>query len=122
MGTVAHCGSALAACGARTLTANFDGSGVARFVLRYADVGRVAVDASYSGSAADGNPGLLMLGSVSAVAAPQDFEFSELPAGVRTAGQPFGVAIRARNAAGEIAGAIACAQRNGLKLPMVKRD
>ena len=93
-------GSALAACGTRTLTANFDGNGIARFVLRYADVGRVAVDASYSGSAADGNPGLLMLGSVSAVAAPQDFEFSELPAGVRTAGLPFGVAIRARNVAG----------------------
>ena len=95
-------GSAAAACGTRNLSVAFDASGRASLGALYADAGRVAVDASYSGSAGDGNSGLSLTGSVSAVVAPQDFDWTELPAGTQRAGMPFGALLRARNAAGAV--------------------
>ncbi|MBN8506024.1 MAG: LamG domain-containing protein, partial [Burkholderiales bacterium] len=78
------------------------GGGRASLSLLYADAGRIAVDASYSGSGAEGNAGLSLTGSVSAVVAPQDFEWTDLPAGAQRAGMPFGALLRARNAAGAV--------------------
>ncbi|WP_374659192.1 DUF6701 domain-containing protein [Inhella sp.] len=95
-------GSAVAACGTRALPVTFDANGRASLSLLYADAGRISVDASYSGSVSDGNAGLSLSGSVSAVVAPQDFDWTDLSSGAQRAGMPFAALLRARNAAGAV--------------------
>ncbi len=92
-------GSSAAACGSRTLSVAFDATGTASLSLQYADAGRFSVTADYSGSAAGGDAGLSMTGSVQAVAAPKDFLFSNLPSVDQVAGAAFGLRLTARNSA-----------------------
>ncbi|MBB5204604.1 MSHA biogenesis protein MshQ [Inhella inkyongensis] len=93
-------GASSASCGSVSRSLAFNASGQASTSLRYADVGRIGLSASYTGSGADA--GLVMSGSTEAVVAPQDFEFSNLPAGSLTAGVGFGLRISARNASGAV--------------------
>lgn len=76
----------------------FDADGVASTTLQYADVGRLRIDARYSGQGADA--GLLMAGSSSFIAAPAAFTFSDITAGPIRAGIAFGASITARNSLG----------------------
>ncbi len=93
-------GDAGQACGAggANVTLAFDAAGVATAAVRYADVGQLALSASYTGSGADA--GLSMAGSASFVVAPAGFAFSEVTAAPLVAGSPFSAVLRARNSLG----------------------
>jgi Right handed beta helix region len=93
-------GSASVACSSRNVTSAFNANGEASLALLYADAGRYTVTASYTGSNANGDPGLSLTGSVSAVAVPTDFGISNLSTGVLTAGVPFNATVTARNSLG----------------------
>lgn len=92
--------SAAAACDAsgQTASLSFNASGVASFSLQYADAGQLTLNASYTGSGSDA--GLVMSGSDSFIAAPQDFAFSAITAGPIKAGRNFSATLTARNSAG----------------------
>ncbi|MFT3858376.1 MAG: hypothetical protein QM742_13050 [Aquabacterium sp.] len=93
----------------QSVSLSFNASGVATATLQYADVGRMGLSATYTGSGTDA--GLSMTGSTTFVAAPYDFAVSGLavntvgsPAGCSTsnfmAGCTFKGTITARNASG----------------------
>jgi MSHA biogenesis protein MshQ len=89
-----------AACdaGGRSITLAFDATGKASTSVQYADVGQVALSATYTGSGSDA--GLTMSGSDSFVAAPASFAFSSVTAGPIRAGSAFSATLTARNASG----------------------
>lgn len=89
-----------ASCGSRALALSFDGQGRATPNLQYADAGRITLTASYAGSSADNNTGLLLNGSTQFVAVPQDFSVQRTDAVALVAGQAFAARATARNSAG----------------------
>lgn len=102
-GTAAN-GSAdpAAACdaGGRAVNLAFNASGVATPTLQFADVGRIGLSATYTGSATTTDTGLVMSGSTSFVAAPASFGFSGITTGPLRAGATFSATVSARNANG----------------------
>lgn len=97
-----------AACdvGGRAVSLSFNGSGVASTTFQYADVGNMALTATYTGSGSDA--GLTMTGSDSFIAKPDYFDLSipSNPAAIDAtggifvkAGSPFSVTVTAKNAA-----------------------
>lgn len=94
--------NAAAACdgAGRNLTLAFNVSGTASATLQYADVGQMTLNASYNGSAATSDTGLVMTGTTSFIAAPASFAFSAVTAGLIKAGDPFSATVTARNNAG----------------------
>ncbi|MEC5159229.1 MULTISPECIES: polymer-forming cytoskeletal protein [unclassified Janthinobacterium] len=113
------------ACGAGSVAAplHFDAGGVASAGWKYADVGRISVNAVYSGSAAGGDAGLLMRGSAAFVVAPATLTFDKVWDGATpavdaqsaaspsvagavftTAGKAFSATITARNVNGATTG------------------
>jgi len=91
--------SAAAACGSHAVTLAFDAAGVAATTVQYADVGKVQLTASYSGTTG-GETGLVMTGSDSFVTAPASFAFSAITPAPIKAGKPFSATLTARNASG----------------------
>lgn len=92
------------------LSLSFNASGVASASLNYPDVGELGLTVTYSGSAGSGDAGLTMTGGDDFVAKPADFLLSIAgnpgasdPTGTvfRRAGQPFTIAVTARNALGD---------------------
>lgn len=88
---------------------NFDGSAVAEFTLRYADVGEMRLDMRYDGSGDEA--GLIMLGNSTFITRPSHFrlnvpgnpEASSAGGGVFTrAGEDFDIEVSARNASDAI--------------------
>lgn len=80
-------------------TLAFSASGTATATLQYADVGQVTLNATYTGSAATADAGLVMSGSGSFIAAPASFAFSAITAAPIKAGTNFGATVTAMNAA-----------------------
>jgi len=78
----------------------FNASGVATTTLAYADVGAMALSASYTGSLATGDSGVLMTGGDGFIAAPASFAFSAISAAPIRAGVAFSATVTARNSAG----------------------
>jgi MSHA biogenesis protein MshQ len=92
-------GSAAAACdgSSKSVTLAFNVSGVATTTLQYADVGRMQINGSYSGSGNDA--GLTMSGNTQFVVAPASFAVTG-PSGKQRAGIAFSASVTARNGAG----------------------
>lgn len=90
----------LAACdaGGRSLPLLFDAQGQATTTLQYADVGRLRLDARYTGSVLTQDNGLTMTGSASAVVRPAAFTVSASTGAAPTAGQHFSATVTAVNA------------------------
>jgi MSHA biogenesis protein MshQ len=84
-------------------TLHFDSNGTATPTLQYADVGKVTLNGTYTGSAGTGDAGLIMTGSGSFIAAPASFGFSGVTAGPIKAGNAFGATVSALNATGAVA-------------------
>ena len=102
-GTALNSGnSTAAACdaGGRSVNLSFNASGVASTTLLYADVGQVQLTATYTGSVATGDSGLVMTGIDRFIAAPASFGFSAITAGPIRAGNAFSATVSARNSAG----------------------
>lgn len=79
------------------ISLGFDATGVATPALRYADVGEMRIDASFSGAAGTVDEGLVMTGSGTFIAAPASFAFSGITAGSIKAGTAFVATVTARN-------------------------
>ncbi|OYU78863.1 MAG: hypothetical protein CFE45_29165, partial [Burkholderiales bacterium PBB5] len=84
----------------RTVTLAFDASGLASTTVQYADVGKMVLSATYTGSAGPGDSGLTMTGSDTFIAAPASFGFSGITSGPIRAGSAFSATLDARNLAG----------------------
>lgn len=86
-----------AACdaGGANVNLTFDSSGIAKPSLQYADVGRMSVTASYTGTGMEA--GLVMTGSGNFIAAPASFGVV-WGAGPVNAGNPASATVTARNA------------------------
>ncbi len=84
----------------QALSLAFNASGVATAALQYADVGRVTLNASYTGSSGTGDAGVTMNGSDSFVAAPASFGVALVTATPIKAGSPFSTSYTALNSAG----------------------
>lgn len=100
-GTALNSGnSTAAACdaGGRSVSLNFNASGVATTTVDYADSGQMSLTATYTGSGSEA--GLVMTGTDTFVAAPASFAFSGVTAGPIRAGRTFGATVTARNQAG----------------------
>ena len=100
-GTALNSGnSTAAACdaGGRSVSLNFNASGVATTTVDYADAGQMSLTATYTGSGSEA--GLVMTGADTFVAAPASFAFSGVTAGPIRAGRTFGATVTARNQAG----------------------
>lgn len=93
-------GDAAQACGAggASVSLAFDAAGVATAPLSYADVGQLALSASYSGTGVDA--GLSMTGSTSFIVAPASFGFSGVTVAPLVAASPFTAVLKARNSLG----------------------
>ena len=94
--------SSTAACdaGGRAVSLAFNAGGVASSAVQYADVGRLTLTATYTGSGSDA--GLVMTGTDSFVAAPYLFGVGGITAGNLTAGNAFAATVTANNYAGNI--------------------
>lgn len=100
-GTALNAGAnAASACDGtgRNLSLSFDATGKATTSVLYADVGQVALTASYSGAGADA--GLSMSGTTSFIASPASFAFSGVTSSSLVAGSAFSATITAKNSAG----------------------
>jgi len=86
------------ACGGGSagIPLSFDASGVANATVRYDDVGRMTLSASFTGSGSEA--GLVMTGSDTFIAAPASLRVT--PTGPYVAGNNFSVAVAAQNASG----------------------
>lgn len=86
-----------AACdaGGRAVSLAFNASGVASMAVQYADVGRLSVTATYTGSGSDA--GLVMSGSDTFIAAPASFTISGVTAAPIKAGSAFAATVTAKN-------------------------
>jgi len=93
-------GGAAVSCGAGTQTVSlaFNAGGVATTTVQYADVGRIALNASYTGAGSDA--GLVMTGTDDFVAAPATLTITNLTAGNIAAGTNFNATLNAFNNAG----------------------
>ncbi|MEY4413363.1 MAG: hypothetical protein RIQ53_656 [Pseudomonadota bacterium] len=93
-------GSATAACdaGGRSLPLLFDAQGQATTTLQYADVGRLRLDARYTGSVLTQDNGLTMTGSASAVVRPAGFTVTASTGSGPVAGQNFSATVTAVHA------------------------
>ncbi|MEK8049207.1 DUF6701 domain-containing protein [Ideonella sp. DXS22W] len=93
--------NAQASCdaGGRSLSLSFDANGQASLAVAYADAGRVALSATYTGSTANGDNGLVLSGTDSFTAAPTSFQVVP-SAGPLRAGGSFSATVTALNAAG----------------------
>ena len=80
----------------------FDAAGNAALPFSYADVGQLAVSASYSGGSGNGDTGLVMGGSTSVIAAPASFSVGAITSPL-VAGTAFGATLKALNASGAVA-------------------
>lgn len=83
----------------QTLSLAFNASGVATTTVQYADVGRVTLNASYTGSAATGDAGVTMTGSDPFITVPASFGVTLVTAAPIKAGSPFSVSYMALNSA-----------------------
>lgn len=94
-------GSSGAACDAsgHAVTADFDANGTAVLVARYADVGQLAITASWTGSSG-AEAGVSLQGSTTGIVAPASFAFSGITAAPLTAGSPFAATVTALDASG----------------------
>ena len=102
------------ASGGTGLALGFDANGEAALDVSYVDVGQITLTASYAGSVANGDDGLVMTGNDSFITRPDHFDLT-IPAnpspvatdalgGVLTrAGDNFDVEVSARNANGDAA-------------------
>ena len=92
--------SATSACDGtgRAVTLSFNGSGQASTTVQYADVGQMALTATYTGSGSDA--GLVMTGTDNFIAAPYDFSVTGVTSGTILAGGNFSATVTARNYAG----------------------
>ena len=90
-------GSASAACDGtgRAVSLSFNGSGIASTSAQYADVGQIALTATYTGSGSDA--GLAMTGSDSFRSAPFDFAVSGVSGSAVAAGTSTSATVTARN-------------------------
>ncbi len=84
----------------KTMNVSFNSSGVGSATLQYADVGQMSLTASYTGSSATGDAGLVMTGSDNFITAPASFGFSAISAMPIKAGSPFSSTVTALNSAG----------------------
>lgn len=91
-GTAVSCGA-----GSQSVTLAFDATGTASTTVQYADVGQVALAATYTGSGNDA--GLTMTGSDSFIAAPYAFTVAAT-GGTRIAGVGFSGTVTAQNVSG----------------------
>lgn len=76
----------------------FDATGTASTTFQYADVGKIDMTATHTGSGT--SAGLTMVGNDSFVAAPKDFAFSSITAAPIKAGTAFSATVTARNNSG----------------------
>ncbi|MDH4392961.1 MAG: AbfB domain-containing protein [Aquabacterium sp.] len=95
-------GNAAAACdsGGRSASLTFNASGIATTTMQYADVGQMALSATYTGSAGTGDTGLVMTGSDSFISAPDGFHVTGVTTGPIRAGSSFSATVTARNRLG----------------------
>lgn len=92
--------STASACDAtgRSVSLAFDANGTATAALRYADVGKITLTGTYTGSGSDA--GLSMTGTDTFIAAPYYFSVDGITAGNLTAGGTFSATVTARNKSG----------------------
>ncbi|MCC7704313.1 polymer-forming cytoskeletal protein [Janthinobacterium sp. GW460P] len=97
-GFVPLAASASSACSATGQSVNlaFDNTGVATAIMSYADVGKLNLTATYTGSATTGDVGLSMKGSADVVVVPASFSISAI-ASPQRAGAPVMISARALN-------------------------
>ncbi|WP_298414356.1 polymer-forming cytoskeletal protein [Janthinobacterium sp.] len=91
------------ACSALGKSVNlaFDDKGVAKVTMSYADVGKVNLKATYTGSSASGDTGLSMTGSADVIVVPAAFSAVAI-ANPQRAGAPVTVSMSALNSAGAV--------------------
>jgi len=91
-----------AACDAngRDVSLAFDANGVATTSVLYADVGRMQLSATYTGSVGTSDNGLTMTGIDSFTVAPWDFSVTGVSPAAIAAGTAFSATVTARNFAG----------------------
>lgn len=94
--------SSSAACdgSSAALSLAFDATGSASATLLYADAGQVNLAASYTGSAANGDSGLVMSGSTRFTAVPASLAVGNVSAAPIRAGSAFSATVTALNSAG----------------------
>lgn len=91
------------ACSALGKSVNlaFDDKGVAKVAMSYADVGKVNLKATYTGSSASGDTGLSMTGNADVIVVPDAFSVVAI-ANPQRAGAPVTVSMSALNSAGAV--------------------
>lgn len=102
-GFIALAASNSSACSALGKTVNlaFNGQGVAKATMSYADVGKVNLKATYTGSSASGDTGLSMTGNADVIVVPDAFSVVAI-ANPQRAGAPVTVSMSALNSAGAV--------------------
>jgi MSHA biogenesis protein MshQ len=93
--------NAAAACdgSGRTLSLAFDTTGKASTSVTYADAGRLALTATFTGSSGN-ETGLVMTGSDNFTAAPSSFVVDGISSGTLVAGTAFSASVTAKNSVG----------------------
>ena len=102
-GFIALAANNSSACSALGKSVNlaFNGQGVATAVMSYADVGKVNLKATYTGSSASGDTGLSMTGNADVIVVPAAFSAVTI-ANPQRAGAPVTVSMSALNSAGAV--------------------
>ena len=85
----------------KTVNLAFDDKGVAKATMSYADVGKVNLKATYTGSSASGDTGLSMTGNADVIVVPDAFSVVAIENPQR-AGAPVTVSMSALNSAGAV--------------------
>ncbi|MBE3027517.1 DUF6701 domain-containing protein [Janthinobacterium sp. GW458P] len=85
----------------KTVNLAFDNAGVATAIMSYADVGKLNMTATYTGSAASGDAGLRMTGNAEVTVVPAAFSVPVI-ASPQRAGAPVTVSMSALNSAGAV--------------------
>ncbi|MGK5063096.1 DUF6701 domain-containing protein [Janthinobacterium sp. LB3P112] len=85
----------------KTVNLAFDAKGVAKATMSYADVGKVNLKATYTGSSSSGDSGLSMTGNADVVVVPAAFSVPII-ASPQRAGAPVAVSMSALNSAGAV--------------------
>lgn len=102
-GFIALAANNSSACSALGKSVNlaFNDKGVAKVTMSYADVGKVNLKATYTGSSASGDTGLSMTGSADVIVVPDAFSAVAIATPQR-AGAPVTVSMSALNSAGAV--------------------
>ena len=102
-GFIALAANNSSACSALGKSVNlaFDDKGVAKVTMSYADVGKINLKATYTGSSASGDTGLSMTGSADVIVVPAAFSAVAIATPQR-AGAPVTVSMNALNSAGAV--------------------